>query len=136
VIVGEEGQMGRRPIRGERARLQERETLRSRVELVERPTGGKDERGELRREALIHLLWRESPRGRKSPGEQRFRPELTAWGQKGARLFRWEQAVGAPGEGWRGFHRERGSGEGSRRLDSDHLRGGKLWRAKPRSVGS
>jgi hypothetical protein len=34
-----------------------------------------------------------------------------------------------------GFGRKCGSGERSRKLELDHRWGGKLWRAKPKSVG-
>ena len=54
--------MGRRPLRGERAKPSEQETLRFSEALVERPTGRKDERVDSRREALSPVLMEGAPK--------------------------------------------------------------------------
>jgi hypothetical protein len=67
VAVGEEGQMGRHPIRGGSARPLGRETLRFRFSLVERPGGGKDERGDSGREALDRSSAEGEPKRSRKP---------------------------------------------------------------------
>jgi len=61
---------------------------------------GKSERGKQRgRRSLFHIRGRESLQGQKAQESKRSRPWLNTGGRKGARLFGWEETVGAPGQG-------------------------------------
>jgi len=70
------------------------------------------------------------PERSESSREQRSRPELNTWGAKGARLFGWDEAAGAPGQGRKGFAGKRRSGEGNSRGFSDHPEGFKALKSE------
>jgi hypothetical protein len=104
--------------------------------LIVRSSQGKDERGDSGRDALDISLMEGGPKRPGKPRRARVPTRVNRSGARGARLFGWEEAVGAQDEGREGFRGKREGGEMLGKPGIDHPRGGKLWRAKPRSVGS
>jgi hypothetical protein len=91
--------------------------------------------GEPERETLFGWFSEEKAREAESPGEQGPRPELTVRGARRGTAFsvgvsRW--SADARPDGFRNKAQERRREE---KFSFDHRRGGKLWRAKPKSVG-
>ena len=103
---GEEGQTGRHPVR-EKAKALGTETPEAQGGRNREVSIFKECEGNVERETL--LTWskrRESPRGQKAQESTRSRSELILRRQRGARLFQWAQAVGAPVRSPEGFCRK------------------------------
>jgi hypothetical protein len=71
VAVGEEGQMGRRPIRGERAKPPWQEALGFRVDVIVRLRAGKDERVKAGRDARFCVKVEGAPKRSRRPRRAR-----------------------------------------------------------------
>jgi hypothetical protein len=75
------------------------------------------------------------PERTKGPREQGSHLGLTLQGAE-IRLFSWEEVAGAPDEGREGFIESARAERRGGNAFSDHGKGAKLCRAKPKSVGS